>query len=309
MKKLHAFLAALALMLLAGGSALAADGSVTTSERVIISIQGDVTLPAGEEAGAVIVFDGDATILGTVEAVVVVRGTATLTGAHVQSLAIVDGTAEIGAGSTVFGDVTELNGVVNRAEGATVGGTIHPMANELAGFAVFLGFAALLIWIGFAIMTLVVALALAGLASRQVRTAEAIISREPVKAFLVGLLMLVLPPILIVALAVSVIGLPLALTLLFAIWPAMAFVGYLVAAIWIGEWLLRATGRRGETERPYLAAFVGVLVAGALGIVPIVTGVVSIFGLGSITVAAWRTLTGGTPAATPIPTRAVPVPS
>ena len=61
----------------------------------------------------------------------------------------------------------------------------------------------------------------------------------------------------LILLAATVIGLPLALSTLFFVWPALAFIGYLVAAIWIGEWLLRAAGRRQRAERPYLAAVVG----------------------------------------------------
>lgn len=293
MRRMVALVGALLLLLVVAAPALAADPTLPQTGRVLISIEGDLTVPAGDQADAVIVIEGNASIAGTVNAVTVVNGTATLTGATVQTLTVVDGTAVLAAGTTVLGDVLQFNSIVERAEGVTVGGAVRPLADDLAGLAVFLGFAALLFWVGVILATLVAGLALAALAARQVRTAETIISREPVKAFLAGLAMIVLPFIAFVLLALTIVGLPLALSLLLIAWPALAFVGYLVAAIWIGDWVLRAAGRQPESDRPYRATIVGLIVAGVLGFVPLVTAIISIFGLGAVTVAGWRTLTGG----------------
>ena len=48
-----------------------------------------------------------------------------------------------------------------------------------------------------------------------------------------------------------------------------------------------------RAERPYAAATVGLLVAFVIGLVPLVTAILSIFGLGAVVLAAWRTLRGG----------------
>jgi hypothetical protein len=293
MRRLVALFGALALVLMVAAPALAADPDVTTSQRVIISFSGDVSLPAGEEAAAVIVVQGNADIQGTANAVLVVGGDATLTGARVGTLTIVDGTARLAAGTSVAGDVLELSGTVDQASAASVGGTIHSMAQDLAGFALFIGFAAIAIWIGAALAMLIAGLVVAALAARQVRTAESVISHEPWKALLIGLVMIVLPPLVSVLLMITVVGVPLGLSLLFLVWPAIAFFGYLVAAIWIGEWLLRASGRTAVAERPYLAAVVGVIVAGLLGMIPVIGALVSIFGLGAVTIAGWRTFASG----------------
>jgi len=306
MKRALALTGALALLFVIGAPALAADETLPQTGRVLISIQGDVTLPAGEQADAVIVIQGNALIQGTANAVTVINGTATLDGARVETLAIIDGTATLLPGTNVVRDVIELDGTVNRSDGVTVGGTIRPMFEEMAGFALLLSAAALLLWVGTLLALLVAGLALAAFAARQVRTAEGIISGEPVKVFLVGLAMIIVPPIIAIGLAVTVLGLPLGLGLLLFVWPALAFLGYLVAAIWIGEWILRATGRTTVAERPYLGAIVGLIVAGIAGIVPIVTGIISIFGLGAVAVACWRTLTASR---TPRPTlQASPAP-
>ena len=297
MRRLIALLGALLILLVAGAPARAADGALPQTGRVLISIEGDVTLPAGEQADAVIVIGGDALIEGTANTVTVVGGDVILRAAVVETLAVVDGTASLETGTTVRGDVLQLDASVQRAEGAIVEGSIRPLAEDLAGLALFLGAAAVAFWIGALLTMLIAGLALAALAARQLRTAETIISREPLKAFLVGIAMVLLPPLLLIVLAATIVGLPLALSVLFVVWPALAFVGYLVAAIWIGEWLLRAAGRRQETERPYLGAVVGLVVAGLLSFVPLVGAVISVFGLGAVTIAGWRTLAGGRSAA------------
>jgi hypothetical protein len=283
-------LGALALVLAVAGPALAADPQLPAGPVQIV-IDGDVTVASGEHVQTLVVIQGDAIVAGTVGDVTVVGGDLTLTG-EIDRLTIVDGRAELAAGSRVNQDVLQLNGSVAQLEGAQVGGTVRSLAEGLAGFGLFLGFALVLFWIGAALLMFVAALALAAFAARQVRTAEAIISREPLKAFLVGLAMIVIPPLAIVLLALTIVGLPLALSLLLVIWPALAFAGWLVAAIWIGEWTVARFGRTQPAERPYLGAFLGVLIATVLGIVPLISAVISIFGLGAVTVAGWRTLVG-----------------
>jgi hypothetical protein len=73
-----------------------------------------------------------------------------------------------------------------------------------------------------------------------------------------------------------------------------AFVGYIVGALWIGEWI---EGRRRPPEaplpdRPYSAMLIGLAVALLLGFVPLVTAIISLFGLGAVTLVMWRTLRG-----------------
>jgi hypothetical protein len=282
----------LLLLILAAPAVLAQDGQAYT-DHLLVSINGDLAVPAGDRVDDVIVVNGAALIEGDADTVTVVNGTATLRGATVETLTIVNGTANLEAGTTVSGDVIELNSTIARAEGATISGTTRSLAENLAGFALFLGFAAIVFWIGAIIAGLVAGLALAAFGARQVRTSEAIISAEPVKAFLAGLAMLIIPPLVVVLLAITLIGLPLALSILFFVWPTLAFIGYLVAAIWLGDWVLRTAGRRQVAERPYLASVVGMIVAGVLGLIPLVSAVISIFGLGAVTVAGWRTFTGG----------------
>ena len=292
MKKLFILLAALALALGMTGSALAADGELPHTGRVLFVAGGDIEVPANEQADAVIVINGDANIEGTVNSLVVVDGTATVTGATVEGIAIINGTLELGAGTTVLGDIGQLNSEVTQAEEVEVGGTVNDLTGSVAGFGVFVGFAALAIWVGVGIATLIVGLLMAGLAARQTRAATSLIRREPGRTFLVGLLAVIVPPILAVLAMLTIVGIPAGLGLLIVVWPLVAFVGYVVAAIWLGEWLVERRDGAVAAERPYAAATVGLLVAFVIGLVPLVSAVLSIFGLGAVVLAAWRTLRG-----------------
>jgi hypothetical protein len=290
MKRLFVLLAALVLALGLPGSALAADEELPHTGRVLFVAGGDITVGADEQADAVIVINGDAYIAGTVNSLVVVDGTATASGATIEGIAIVNGTLELQPGTTVLGDIGQLNSDIVQAGGVEIGGSVNDLTGDVAGFGVFIGFAALAFWIGVGIATLIVGLLLAGLAARQTRTATSLIRREPGRTFLVGLLAVVVPPILAVLAMVTIVGIPAGLGLLIVVWPLVAFVGYVVAAIWLGEWLLGRRDGAVTSDRPYAAATLGLLVAFVIGLVPLVSAVLSIFGLGAVVLAAWRTL-------------------
>jgi hypothetical protein len=168
---------------------------------------------------------------------------------------------------------------------------------------VFLAPAFILFWLGFGLATIVAGLLLAGLASRQVRSAELVIAREPAPAFLVGLLGLIVFPIVAVLLMITIVGAPLGLGVMFLLWPLLAFVGYLVAGIYVGEWLLNRSTRAPVRERPYLAAVIGLVVLQLIGMVPvvgIVSAIASVFGFGAVLILAWRTLTAGRAGTQPV---------
>jgi hypothetical protein len=292
-KKLFALLVVVALAVGVTGTALAADEGLAHSGRVIIVAGGDVEVASDEQADAVVVFDGDARVGGTVNTLIVVDGTATVAGGTVETVAIARGTADLLAGATVLGDVLRFDATVERDDGATVGGSVKDMAGDVAAFGFFLAAAAAMIWIGFGIATLIVGLLMAGMAARQVRRATSLISREPVATGLVGLLSIVVIPLVAVLAMVTVIGIPTGVGLLIVVWPLMAFVGYIVAAIWIGEWLLNRREGAVPAERPYAAAVVGLLITFVIGFVPLAGAIVSIFGFGAVVLAIWRTLRGG----------------
>jgi hypothetical protein len=262
--------------------------------RVLVSVRGDISLPAGEQADVVVVVEGVATIEGQVNTVVAMDGSAILTGAQVETIVAVGSDVQLNAGTVVTGDVMAIDSPVEQLGDAAVLGEITDIRAALVAMGSILAPAFLLFWIGMGLATIAAGLLLAGLASRQIRLTESVISREPIKAFLVGLFGLVVIPAVAVVMMATVIGAPLGLGVLFLLWPLIAFVGYLVAGIWIGEWLLARFQPGTVRERPFLAVAMGVVLLQVAAIVPvlvIVPAVASLFGFGAVLIVAWRTLT------------------
>jgi hypothetical protein len=92
---------------------------------------------------------------------------------------------------------------------------------------------------------------------------------------------------------VTVIGAPLAFGIAFGLWPLAAFLGYLVAGIAIGDWIVGRLSPSVTRQRPYLAAVVGLVVLEVVGILPFVSAVATLFGYGAVLLLAWRTLRAG----------------
>ena len=278
--------AMLIVMLFVVPVALAAD-AMPHSGRVLISTQGDITIPAGEQADFVMVVNGTATIAGEVNTIFVVNGSANLTGAKTETVVAINSPVNLAEGTVVLGDVMTVDSVVQQAT---------DMQASLIALGVVLAPALILLWIGFGLAVIAAGLLLAGVAGRQVRAAESLISHEPVLTFATGIVGMVLIPLAAFLLIATLIGAGLGVGILIALWPLVAFVGYLVAGIWIGDWVLQQRRPAVSRERPYLAAVIGLLILQALSLVPvlgIVSALVSLFGFGAVVLLAWRTLRAG----------------
>jgi hypothetical protein len=292
MRRLFAIATMVAVLLaLFAPAALAADPVMVTG-GVIVSVDGTLDVPADQQLDAVVVIDGTASISGEVETVVVAGGSATLTDATVRTVVVVDGTADLGPGTTVQGDVRTLSGTVTQQPGAVVLGSTDGLEGELAAFAVLMIPLAILFFLGMGLVAIVAALAVAAFAARQTRELESLISREPGRVLVAGIAGTVILPALAILLILTVIGAPIGFVALFLVLPALAFLAWLVAAIWIGDWIIdRMRGDR-EADRPYLAAVVGVITLAIIGLLPFVTAIATLFGFGALLLAAWRTLRG-----------------
>ena len=284
-----AFTTVVMLLLVLVPSALAADEVVRTDD-VLVAVNGPIEVAADERLDALVVIDGEARLSGYVDTIVVAGGTATLSGATARTLVVLDGTADLGAGTTILGDVHTFDGSVTTQEGAVVEGTVSGLEDEFAALAVLLIPLSILFFLGIGMVAIAAALVVAAFAARQVREVEATITREPGQSLVAGLVGLIGLPLVAVLLIVTVVGAPVGLTLLIIVLPAVALLGWLVAAIWVGDWLVaRMRGTR-ESERPYLAAILGVIVLALAGVLPFVSAIATLFGLGGLLLVAWRTL-------------------
>jgi hypothetical protein len=302
MKRLAGVIGAILGVLFVVTPAVLAAEPLPHTGRVVVSTEGDVTIPAGEQADVVVVINGTAHIAGTVKTIVAVDGTIEMIGALAETVVAVGSPVTLGPGTVVTGDVMTVDALVHRIGNAEVQGEVSDIASALVGVSAVLVPALILFWIGFALATLVAALFLAGLAARQVRAAEAIISREPLRAFLAGVVGVIVVPVLAILLMITVVGAPLGLAILLGVWPLVAFLGYLVAAIWVGDWIIRQTDNQETRERPYLAAGFGVVALGVIGLVPLlnlVSAIASVVGFGAVLILGWRTLRVAAPTSEP----------
>ena len=285
MRRLFGIAATMVVALLVLVPAVLAAGPLPQTGRVLLSAGGDITLPAGEHADAVIVLNGTATILGEANTVVAIDGAANLLGARTESIIAVRSPIEIGPDTVVQGDVMALDSLVHQTGNAEVAGGVKDLASFLFGVGLVLAPALILLWIGFGLAGIAAGVLLAGVAARQVRDAEALIRQEPGQTLVAGIAGLVAIPVVAILLIITVVGAPLGLGILVMGWPLLALVGYLVAGIFIGHWALRQTARDREGERPYLAAAVGVLILEAVALVPVlslVAAIASLFGFGAV---------------------------
>ena len=289
MRRLILVLAAACLALgMLAPAVLAADPTLDQSSRVLMAFNGDVTVAPGDTADAVIVTHGTATIRGDVRSLVVIDGQAILEDARLESVFVAGGSLAIDATTVVSGDVRTLDTTVSADPAATIGGSMASLDQDLIAAGAALVPAIGLFLLGLVLVTIVAGLALAALGARQVRTAEALISREPGQTLLVGLAGLVIVPVIAILAMITIIGAPLGLAILLVAWPAAAYAGYLVAGIWIGEWLIDRDSPK-RRERPYLAAVVGLITLQILSIIPFLGAIASLFGFGAVLLMAWRT--------------------
>ena len=289
MKRLLIMAATLTFLLGIGAPAALAAEPFPDTRSVLVAINRAVDIPAGDHLDTLVVVGGSAHISGDVTTIVVVRASATLAGATAGTLVVANGSADLLAGTTVSGDVRTLDATVTQATGATVGGSVKTIDPDLAAFAVLLIPVFILFFLGIGLAAIAAALLVAAFGARQVRSMETLIGREPGPVLLAGIAGMVALPLLATLLIVTVVGAPLGLAMFFILLPTLAFLAWIVAAIWIGDWIVARLRGTQEPDRPYLAAVLGVIVLAFAGVIPFVSAIATLFGFGALLLAAWRT--------------------
>lgn len=277
------FVLLLAIVVLClGATAALAQDSVAQPGSLLIT-EGPVSIGAEDDLGFVVVTTGDAEVAGTVDGIIVFNGDLTITG-DVDNLAwSVTGDLTLGEGATVGGDAIAA-GTLDVENGTVEGATNQMTAADWAtSFLVF----GILWWIGAAIATFVLGLLLLWLAPRGMATASEVGRTEPWPSIGIGLALLVGVPLASILIAFTLVGLPLTIALLTATAIA-AFVGSVVTALLVGRLLLR-------TASPVVQLLVGLVLIGAVGVIPfvggLVTGLAAVYGVGALAIAVWRART------------------
>jgi hypothetical protein len=312
------------------GSLVVIGGSATVEAGA--SVNGDVIVfgggldMQGQANGTVVIFGGGATfseasLIGN--DVVVFGGNAILSGHVAGDLVVIGGDANLSATAVIAGDLAAPGGNIVRAEGSQVGGNtitqfepftfrgIRP-GNGFQGWQPFFhsdsfGLFGSFVWLlfrSFALST--VALLIVLFAPKHVRrTADAILA-EPVTSGGYGCLGVIFTVVAIVALAITIILIPVSILLPFVLAAAFAF-GWIALGLEIGH---RMAAAFNSTWSPILEAAIGTFVvtfvAGVVGWVPclgwLAGAVLALAGLGAVILTRFGTQ------AYPLAAKALPAP-
>jgi hypothetical protein len=257
-RRVLAVIALTAAAVAAAGPAAAQEGPVS---GLLVRVQGDVEVGAGESADLVMVISGDAEVRGRAAAVVVVGGTARLVGARVGRLVVVRGAAELTRGTVVEGDVWLAFAPLRQSPGAVVQGTIR---RGVAGFGWGWPAAAPGLSLGMALLMLGSSLLAAALAPRRLLAAGQGLTGDVAGTLVGALVLFVVVPAAGVLAFFTVVGLPASLVVLGLGMPLAGLAGFGVAALRLGQWVLRS-----RAPQPAGAAALGALLLLGAGLVPL----------------------------------------
>jgi cytoskeletal protein CcmA (bactofilin family) len=256
------------------------DGEVNGNLRAFagnVRINGTVTGDVEAAAGNVVVEDG-ARVGGQLE---VRAGNVIVEGEIGEGTRVGAATITLGENAVVGGDFV-YDGDLDRAEGVQIAGEVRQESNV----GLDLGFTGPLVpnWVGwvygFLVNLVLGAVALlvfprfsAGIADRA--------TADPLRSGGVGLLAFVGIPVLIAVLFISLVGIPLGF-LGMLVYALLLWLGYVYGAFAAGSWTLGLVDAGGR----WLALFVGLLLAGLVGFVPVLGGLVQflvlLLGLGAL---------------------------
>jgi cytoskeletal protein CcmA (bactofilin family) len=262
--------------------ALAQGGAREPRDQVILS--GELVVAQGQTVGEVVVFDGKVTVNGVVDGdVIVMHGNVAVAGQIRGDVIVFDGDVRLEPTAQVAGNI-RAEGEVAVEDGAQVGGAVTEGALfTLSGRVAALG--ALLASIAIAMSVLLALGILVIVAPRGADRVAQAARTAPLASAGIGVAVGLGSLLLAGVAAATVLGLPFGLSLLLAtglFW----LVGMAWAAWIVGRLVIREPGTRVG------ALFAGWGITAAIGLVPGLNVVWwtlgSLFGVGAMTVAAWR---------------------
>ena len=288
---------ALLLVLLAAifipGAALA-QAVAGGDDSVLVSVERDVVIAAGDRVGTLVVVSGNAVVSGHAQTVVVVDGTLTVDGTVEETIVAVDSDVTLHAAAVVGGDVVLAGGELTREQGATIDGSVTRDYDFRFGWALTL--ISILFWIGITIGLMITGLVLVAIARRQVRGVGDLLTNEPGPAILATVILVIGLPVIAVAAIVTILGIPVGLAILLIVLPVLWVAGYVAASERLGRTVLGANRGAGAAVSPYLAVLLGLAIFQVAGLVPVLgslmVGLAATYGAGGLVLYAWRAWRG-----------------
>jgi hypothetical protein len=292
---------ALLLSLLAPASPASAQAEDPLGDQDQIVLTGRLFVAADETVDAAVILNGTALVEGTVrETLVVLNGDTEVSGTVREDVIVLNGNVVIRSGAEIGGDlVTQATPTVE--EGATIRGE---RSNVVIRFDLDdVGFGGRIAWwIGYSISVLILGLLLLAFAPRLFPAVRGAATMKVGSSIGWGVGLFFLLPIGSVLLLVTVVGIPLGVFLLLAL-AFLYTLGYVVATVGAGGLLLRSASSR------FVAFLAGWAVLRLLALIPFVGGWLwflgSVWGLGLLAVAIRRSPTdepaGPMPPMPPVP--------
>ncbi len=237
---------------------------------------GDLVVGADETVHDVTVFGGSAEILGTVTGnVTVLGGSAHLKkGAHVVGNAnAVGGSIDVDDGAQVDGDVGAVGGSVDRHKGSKVGGHVHK-SDEIHIGSTSSDHRSLLREVSDATtraaMLFVFGAVLFALAGNKMNALRVEAASRPMRAFALGIVGGLLFLLSVALIAVTVIGIPVAIVLLLG-GVFAAYAGICAVLATVGKALIGH-----KSDNPHVHLLVGCVLFLVSGAIPFVNGLVTL---------------------------------
>jgi hypothetical protein len=253
-----------------------------------LRINGPVHVAAGDTAPAVWVVNNTATVDGVIrDGLGVINGTARVTGRVEGDIVVVNGRLELAPGARVERDVMLYRSTMTRAPDAIVTGVVHQQS------AFSLGVTAMwLVWASFTIVVVLAGLLFAEVAPQTLRASASYLSAHAGRSALSAVVIACVLPVVAILSFATVIGIPLGLTLMVAVIPALAFLGYLVSGAALGDAMMsKFFGATPPEERRYRTVALGLLMLQVCAAIPVIGGllvfIASLMGVGGLVAQGW----------------------
>lgn len=261
--------------------AFAQDEAAPKADDEVV-LTGSLVVPDGEAVATAVIFNGDATVLGTVtESLVVFNGDVDISGSVGDNVVAFNGRVVIRSGAEVGGDVVSRRATVVE-RGATIGGQVKGISGRF-DFQAWGWVSRYVWWFGYTVSTLILGLALLGFAPSADHALAQAFRRRTGGSFGFGALIFFVLPIVAVLLLVIVVAIPLGLFLLLGL-ALLYTIGYVAGAQVAGRLVVK------EPRGRFVAFFAGWGILRGIALIPVLGGLAfmltSIAGLGALAIAS-----------------------
>ena len=299
---LLAVLGSAAVFIFLASPAFAQDGGPDADRDDQIVLTGSLTVASGETVDTALIFDGPATVDGTVrDDLVVFNGDTEVSGSVEGDIIVTNGDLVVRSGATVGGDLI-TSATPEIEDGATVRGSRRSVTTTVDWDVTW--FAGRFIWwLGYSVSVLILGLLLLAFAPRiDDGILEGIRTRLGATIGW-GAALFFLVPIAAGVLLFTVVGTPLGLFVLLGL--ALIYtVGYTATIVGVGRMLMGSSSK-------YVAFLVAWLILRGIALVPVLGGLTwflaSAWGLGMLAVAIRGSRSPSAMAAAPPPPPPMPV--